>query len=402
MGCRDAVIRCGVGTDLLFGATRGRQGFVGSLRWAPLPTLAVLPLLRISPFKGTTYPACVVAAASAALLGALLVRWLARYGVRRGIRISIVLVYFFSAPVTAAILAGSSELLFVVLVAASFCYLLHWVETEQLRSLAYLAICVALALLTRFQAVLLIPICLLFIAGDLALRHKGEAYAEGTLITFLVPAVYAVALWVGANWLIMHDPGFFLRGLPVGDWRWQAWRPLVSEGCEWRAVLAPLAVIGLGWLVGHVFRRRRSLLSGVPAMAACVMLCWLLPAKAFSPDAAGVDRDLADALKFLEDERPDARVVLAGYRGYEVAASAQYPGRRMVAHTLSLYMHDMFVHTRGRHLYLLVPRPEGADSWEDVNLKFPDAFRVGSDFLVFEKDFHHWRLWRVVRIDMPA
>ena len=37
-GTREAVVRVGVGEDLLLGRTRGRQGLVGSLRWAPLPT----------------------------------------------------------------------------------------------------------------------------------------------------------------------------------------------------------------------------------------------------------------------------------------------------------------------------------------------------------------------------
>lgn len=397
---RDAIIRCGVGLDLVNGISRGRQGFIGCLRWSPLPTLLVLPFLRIAPHS-PALAATVVSAGGAALLAALLTVWMAGYGLRAAIRIPLAFAYFVSPSVQRAIISGSSETIFVLLVVGCLCFLLHWMETEELRSLAYLALGLGLAVLARYQAVVLLPPLLLCLAADFLLRHKGEAYCEGTLVTFLVPVLYSVLLWLGANWLIMGEAGFFLRGLPIGDWTLDAWAPLITEGCEWRACVAPSWIAFLTWLAGLLFKRRRSFASGLPAAAACALLLWV-PGHAMLPtETADPSLDLRRVLDRIERADESERLVVAGYRGYEIAYFLSPSGRRSMVHTLSFYPEPLHKESRGMRLSLLVPPPNDLHRWEDILLKYPDLYERGADLVFFEQSLGRkgWRVWRMIRTD---
>ena len=80
--CREAVVRAGVGHDLLTGVTRGRQGLVGSLYWAPLPTLLALPLLPPTAPFGEAWAFTAMALLGAAFFCAFLNVWLRHCGTR--------------------------------------------------------------------------------------------------------------------------------------------------------------------------------------------------------------------------------------------------------------------------------------------------------------------------------
>ena len=91
-------------------------------------------------------------------------------------------------------------------------------------------------------------------------------------------------------------------------------------------------------------------------------------------------------------------LVVAGYRGYDVNRAGA-PATPFVYHTLSLYPEIMLQRTRGKRAYLLIPLPEGADRWEEINLKYPDIFYQPPAFAVYQRTWRHWRLWRVIRMD---
>jgi len=393
----EAVIRSGVGRDLIQGLTRGRQGLVGSLRWAPLPTLLVLPLLHTPGIRTGTFGLCVTATIGAAGICVFLNRWWAQYGMREEVRVPIAFALFLTPPMLKPIFEGSSETMFAFLVIATAAHLIHWWETEELRSLAYTAVCAALASLVRYQAVLLPILVIVLLLGHLIARHKREAYAEGTLITFLVPSVYAFGLWYAANWLIMGDATFFLRGLDyyLGSPRW--WR-FLWEGCEWQACLAPGLLGLLGWSLCRLAGRKLSIWTGVPVLAACGLL-WLQGTTSLEPTPAGpATRELRQTvLPYLNMSHRSDKVITSGYRGYEIHRhTGEVP---MFLHKQSLYLDQALEETRGKSLYLLVPAPEGIDRWEDVNLKYPGIFRNGARGVVFEKAWKYWTLWRVVRLD---
>ncbi len=418
---QDAMVRCGVANDLLAGTTRGRQGLVGSLYWTPLPTLVVLPLLRVHPVMATGFAACAAAAASYALLCAFLNGWWAAHGLSGPLRFAALLAFFMSPPVLHDISRGSSNALFVLLGVATLCFLIEWWETDELRPLAYLSLVVALGMITRYQFAFAFVVVLLAIFLHLRLRGRGHFYAQGTLIIVMTPALYLGVLWCAANWLIMGDPFFFVRGLPwhtlrnlVGGgagWRGhlgeqladagRTWLALVHEGGAWDALVLPCLLAILGWVSGRCFDRHRRL-AAVPVLALSIaLLCvgqhwWLGPRVEPTQNAR-------KAVRCLESLGPNDAVLVSGYRGYELQylGAARLHDRQHYVHTVSLYLDEALRRTSGKAVHLAVPPPTGANRWEDINIKFPRLYRGGEDFAIFEREVAGWRIMWLVRIDQP-
>lgn len=395
---REAVVRAGVGQDLLMGLPRGRQGLVGSFGWAPLPTLLGLPMLRLPEPFGGLYAFTFMALAAAAALCAFLNEWLKRCGVRGGVRFAVTLVVFLSPALLQPAMRGESGPFFALLSAATVVFLLHWWETEQLRSLAYVAVTVALAVLTRYQGLLLFLAAFLVLLLHLLLRPPRKNYAEATLIIFLIPPLYAAALWLTANWLLMGDALFFLRGITGAPWSSRDFLMLLTDGVDWRLVLILSGLPLLAWAARRIAHEGRALWIGLPALAASLLLWWggAVQAPGRIPPA---DAELAQVVAHINSVRRHDWVVVSGYRGYEIANGMPAHGRGHLQHVLSFYLDPVLRDTVRRRTYLLVPAPEGLDRWEDINLKFPRLYSQGAPFVVYEKAWPHWRLFRIVRVD---
>jgi hypothetical protein len=411
----DAIVRAGVGTDLFNGLARGRQGLVGSLRWAPVPTLLAAPFLRLPGLSLGPFGMSVVAAGSYALLCAFLNSWWASRGVPFCIRLPTLLALYLSPRVRYQIAAGTSTPVFVLLTVLTVCYFLDWWETRELRSLAYLSLVVGLGLATQYQFLLIFLGVLLgvlprVLMGRSALarspaqpHEKPEPYAEGTLILFVSPALYLALLWIMANWLIMGNPGFFLRGLPWGQWHWRSWAGLLHDGCEWGACVLPLGVAITGWLGAQVFRRIR-LLAGAPALAlALLALLWAtVPASETRRAGGAVDDIHRVALQLEECDESNTRIAVSGYSGYTLDYVATPRVRRMLVRTLSIYMDPVLRDTLGKALYIAVPPELPEYRWEDIHLKFPRIYDAYHRFVVFERNMEGWRLLGVARTDHPV
>lgn len=413
-GSYEAVVRAGVTRDLMNGLTRGRQGLVGSLRWAPLPTLLALPMASAPGFEEGTFGMCVVAAVASALLCVFLSRWWAQYGMREVVRTPIAFALFLSPPMLRPILDGTSETLFVFCVVATLAHLVHWWETEELRSLAYTAVAAGAAVYVRYQAIVVLAFVVALYFVHLVANRKRESYVEATLITLLLPAAYLIGLWFGANWLIMGDALFFLRGLRAQGGEVFSLRNL-AEGAEWAACLVPALLAALGWGLCRLSGSKRTVWTGLPVLLACGLL-WLGGTEALVRAPFGSPRPLFHSLDptsvelrravlphLLANHTGDS-VLVSGYRGYEVTRLAGRNG--MFVHKLSLYLEKSLEDTRGRRLYLLVPRPgardplrEDIDRWEDANLVYPRIHAEGARGLLYEKAWAHWSLWKVVRTD---
>lgn len=417
-GSYEAIVRAGVNRDLMDGLTRGRQGLVGSLRWAPLPTLLALPLASAPGLGEGGFGMCVVAAVASALLCVFLSRWWVQYGMGEFVATACAFALFLSPPLLRPILAGTSETLFVFCVVATMAHLIHWWETEELRSLAYMAVSAGAAVYARYQAFVLVALVLMLCLVHLVLRRKRESYVEGTLIALLLPAAYLVALWHGANWLIMEDALFFMR-MPLAREGGLLSAGLLTEGAEWEACLIPLLIALLGWGLCRLSGAKRSAWTGVPVLAACGLL-WLNGPDALAPRAAPRARaggapafqaldptsvELRETvLPYLREAHAEHRILVSGYRGYEIRHVAGQAD--MFVHRLSLYLDEALEDTRGRELYLLVPRAdmgdprwEDIDRWEDANIKYPGIYAEGARGLLYERAWTRWSLWKVVRTD---
>ena len=396
---REAIVRSGVARDLLAGETRGRQGLVGSLYWAPLPTLLAMPLVRLPEPFGGVGAFWLVALAGSAFLLAFLHRWLKRCGLNRAVRLAVVLALFLSPATLFPAAAGGSQALFALLAMATVIFLMHWWQTEQLRSLAYLAITLSLAILTRYQGLLLFAGALAAVIVHLVRARRRESYAEATLAVFLAPPLYALFVWIISNWLLMGDPWFFLRGL-VQRQGWHGWASAAGEGCEWPRVLFLMALPPAAWLLSRAVGRFRH---GVPAGLPLVLTALAFWSGAFvdgSRAPSPADEELRAVVARLGTAYRDDWIVVSGYRGYEVAHGLPDEGRGQLQHVLSFYLDPVLESTHQRRAYLLAPRPEGDDRWEDINLKHPDIFYRGARFTVNEKSpWQYWRLLRLVRLD---
>lgn len=384
----EARIRSGVAGDLLQGHSRGRQGLIGSLYYAPLPTLAALPFYRLPGRFGGAGALLVTGVLCASAFATAATFWFRRNGAPKFLSAAAGAVLFLSPLIQARSVAGSSSLLFALLLFAMTGFLLHWLATRHIRSLAYLSVCLMLLVITKYQAALLVPAVMLIVLGALLLRFRPRHYAEGTLVVMLAPAVYAAILWIAANWLIMGNPWFFTRGIVSAV--------SLLEGLDLPITIGAALAAFLPWLAGRFNGKSKWTVSAAAAVLAAGLF-WL-PAMDMSKDVDPAGLELRNAVApELAARHSDDWIVVSGYRGYEMAGPAGLPEN--IQHTLSFYLEPILADTHERRAYLLTPKPEGADRWEDINLKFPGIFENGTQFTVLERSWEHWRLWRLVRLD---
>ncbi len=395
---REAVIRTGVANDLLIGEARGRQGLIGSLYWAPLPTLLAMPLIRLPAPFGGEWAFVVMAMLAAAFLCAFLAVWLRRTGLPALAAAAVATALFCSPPILQPLLQGSSAPLFGLLTMAGVIFLLHWWESGELRSLAYLSLTVMLVMLTRYQGALLFLLALAVVLLHLRLSRKRPHYAEATLTVFVTPPLYALATWAVANWLIMGDPFYFLRGLAVNRQTGSDWLALLTDGCDWPCALCLSLVPLLAWLVARLLPQQRALWTRLPVFAAALLL-WSGKVECASLRVTPADRELPQVVSYLNAEHQGDWIVVAGYRGYEVARLMRDNGGAGLQHSLSFYLDQVLERTHSRRVFLLIPQPQGADRWEDINMRYPDLFDTDATFTSHEKSWPHWRLVRIVRLD---
>jgi len=392
----EAVSRTGVAMDLLAGDVKGRQGLVGSLYWAPLPTLLVLPFLMLT---SSGFACCIVSALVAAGAGTFLNSWWRRHGISPLVRFGGVLLYEIQPQVLMSVITGASAVVFSTLLFMSFACLLDWLRTSKLSSLAYLSALLALAILTRYQSVVYALAVLLILLVTLVGERREKGYGEATLFTFLVPLFYATGVWFAANWLIMGDPIFFLRGvLPTCYMRTDLYTTL-TEGCEWRMALIPMLLVAVA---RPGMRGLASALMGMAIVLICLIGIIFGVESVLRTERTSDRREVAKVVAYCLENHAADRVVVAGYRGYELTRGLKPEEKKVFVHRMSLYLDKVLEQTRGKSLYILVPKPVGKNRWEDVNLKFPGMYEGAPEVTLAEHgepDWENWRLFRIVRPD---
>jgi len=271
--------------------------------------------------------------------------------------------------------------------------------------LAYLGILTGLVVLTRYQAAALGIAIMGVLVVYLWLDHRREAYCEGTLLTYGIPLVYVALLWLISNWLIMGDALFFLRGVLRPSMADGPFREVLIDGCEWSLCLAPVAAVVAGWLFSQLPSRgrpsRRVAGTAAAFLAAAALIAihlpWEFPEE---PPSVAMTAELPDIIQYVEHTYPHSRIVASGSLGYDVMRHVR--NRDGFIHTMSYYMRDILERTKGQRLYLLVPSPRGLGRWEDINLTYPGIYEHGAPFTLLERSWSRWRLYRVVRTDLPA
>jgi len=399
MRSREANVRASVADDLLAGLSRGRQGFIGSLAYPPLPTLVAVALVKLPPPLGGPWAAFWTQAMLGAFLAASVSAWLRICGVGATARLGAVLLLVASPVFLGWVSRGASEVCLLLVAFAGCSLLLHWLRTGHLRALAYLAIALGTGLAAWPQTIALLTVAFAVVVFRLARAARPRHHLEATVIVFLAPAVYIAALWTAANWLIMGEPFFFLRGLGSAQGAGERWRTICAEAAPWGPALALCAVAIVGRFAGAAKGRRSRVLLGLGTIAPCAIFFWLEGANALLPPHTPSDDELPSVIADCERNLSPAVLVVSGYRGYDVSRLLGDGQRISLYHTLSFYPSDMLSKTRGMRAYLLVPEPRGMDLWEDMHLRYPRIYEEPMPFTVYERSWKHWRLWRIVRLD---
>ncbi|MCK4373758.1 MAG: hypothetical protein KAX19_00475 [Candidatus Brocadiae bacterium] len=397
--------RTALAADVIAGASRGTQGLVGSLYLAPLPTVLIifaslLPLVRFTPALSSA-----VAAGATVCLAVYINGMWRRHGVRAALRYPAMLGLLLLPPVALSIQSGQTVMLFVALVVCGAGALTAWLREPTLRQLALSALLLGMAVATRYQGALFVLGATLLVAMAALARRRSWSFLEATVLTFILPAVYVVVLWIGGNWLILGDPLFFLKAvsgpLALGT---ADLRTILTWDCPWLLV-GIVALFALGVPVASALARARrgALLHQFVAGAAVggiVAAAWLAD---IPTGLRTAPLDVRRVVRFLEDAYPNGTFIVTGYAGYGFVETAAPDPQYHWVHIMHLEpkgIAKVLEDYRGREVFLLVNAAETRDRWDEVGLSWQaPGSRIPERFL-FARQVAGWTVFEVLR-EMP-
>ena len=104
------------------------------------------------------------------------------------------------------------EPLLVCTFVISIYYMAEWVmDSENNRPLILSAFVTSLAVLVRYDNWMLVPVLALIVSVVVMRKTKNRDAVEAHVLTFLLPAIYTIFLFLFANLLLQGDPFYFLH-----------------------------------------------------------------------------------------------------------------------------------------------------------------------------------------------
>lgn len=208
----DALSRVANAFDVLF----GRQPHLAAIGfiWQPLPSLMDMPLLLMRgvwpPLATDGVAGLVVSAFFASVAVWFLLRTLHLFGIPVWWRMVFALLFAANPMIVLYASNGMTDIMLVAVVLASVWGVLSYVETGSLRALTAAGVWLGVGFAIRYEAV---PLGF-FLAVALAVSMLGSGASrpriQGSVLLLLTPLLYASALWVFFNWMIMKNPLYFL------------------------------------------------------------------------------------------------------------------------------------------------------------------------------------------------
>lgn len=421
----EALHRSKVAQDLLKGQSRGRQGLVGSMSLPPLPTvlagiLSVLPWVEPAPLFWS-----LIAAISALILILYANRLWHAEGVSPWLRYPALCGLLIFPPVAMSIDSGQTTMLFVLLVVCGWGFLLNWLRQFELRHLAYAALLLGLSVGVRYQAIFLLLVAGLLVFCAVLLEHRSPSLLEGSAVTFFTPGVYVIILWIGANWLILGNPVFFLRGLAhsirIGTAEAGA---ILTTNCEWTTLalvaLFVLSVPAAGSLVPG--RKGKKFRNFVGIAALLIVATVIFFDSHFSHNRpvgnrihAGRKRLLTSGIRRtdprvrevvfeLEQRFPNASFIVTGYEGYEFRRASGRDEQQAWIHLMHLEsqkLESLLEDFTGRRIYLLINTQDRVERWHELGLEWRGRHsRIPEHFLYVDR-VGPWMLFETIRSQEP-
>lgn len=446
----DSLVYEAICRQLLDKSTVGRQGFVSSVWWSPLAVLLRLPFAAVCGPGAATVPSLLVSALSGAAAWFLFLRILRVWNVGSG------------RYVLAALLAAhpdfwractdGSNAATRVLLAVVFVYsVAQFVGRRSLGDLVYAAFSAAFLVFAGLETALWALTGLALFAAETAWRRKSGAEGEAALVLALLPAVYAVLLWLLANWLIMGDGLYFLRSVPRGlesggsasgwDTNWTSGdalavalfglvvamglargaRPAVwlglmgcgmaalgawlsGQGRGWAAVevwrlMFPVALLGGGYVAGRlrpwpgVIRWAPSALAAAAALSA---VRGTGRAETGSVADAYAERNalLPRVELHVSQQAAFPRVFVCGYASFRLLDEG---APESFVHALDFNFPSARIDYSGQTLYLLVHAPAGRHAVDSLHWKYDRLYGLGSRGTLYVSEWAGWRLFEIIQ-----
>lgn len=172
----------------------------------PLTTAMYLPLAVVKPLATSLVALPLASAFWAAVALVFLDRTLARCDVPLALRVPLLIGFGLNPLWVFYAGNGMSEALYLAVLAVVLYTFVSWYATTEPRYLIGAGFGLAFLVLTRYAFIVWAVLLAVLIGVALVRRHASRIEVEGSVVAFAAPVVYALALWVLFNALIVGDP----------------------------------------------------------------------------------------------------------------------------------------------------------------------------------------------------
>jgi hypothetical protein len=177
-------------------------GFV----FPPLTTAMFLPLAAIKPLATSLIALPLASSVCAAVTIVFLDRTLARCDMPLPLRAPLLLAFAINPLWVFYAGNGMSEALYSAFLAFSLYTFVSWYATTEPRYLIGSGFGIAFLIVTRYAFIIWAGLLALLIGVALVRRRASRIEVEGSVVAFAAPVMYALALWILFNALIVGDP----------------------------------------------------------------------------------------------------------------------------------------------------------------------------------------------------
>ncbi len=197
--------------DVFHAESNANLAMIGFVQ-PPLPALLQLGFAVVAPGLATSgLAANVMGALALAIAAMLLLGMAAQFGMAPFWRWLLTALFVLHPMAIGPAATGSPLAILLALLMGACWALVRWRANEGLRELIAASVLLALVVITRYEAIFIVIGALIYVAWRVRKGGGSWSRLEGTMITFAMPIVYVLAIWIGANWAIMGDPWHFVR-----------------------------------------------------------------------------------------------------------------------------------------------------------------------------------------------
>jgi len=185
------------------------------LVWPPVPTLVQLPFVLIKPlnvfgFAGNVVSSLFMASTVLVVYKSLLLLKLTKI---EGFLLSVLflvnpMILFYGAN-------GMSEAIAIFFYSLSTYHLIQYLKKGKIPTIIAMSISVSLAVMSRWEMVLLIPILItsLGVHTFLKVRRNRLTRSEAYILIFATPVAFTILVWLIFNFTIMNDTFHFMKSI---------------------------------------------------------------------------------------------------------------------------------------------------------------------------------------------